>query len=525
MAENPVRSQFFKGTASRAIIAMALTAMGAAVGATCTPPVPPVRMNPVIPPAPDRDREVAAMYPTLTELYQGAQGMYRGCGPNGNVCHNARQYPNLNSLGAVTLTVNQPCNQLQDDPTRIDDWCERQGDIVRIGDARLELAYFQRLAEATEMQGERWLMVVNGEVPMLDRDTNISVVRAREGRSDDYLLGFDRRKLSADPMRPNALIIQLDTNDENEQRALARAGLPAETNAIQFGDPNRNGLYGRLLGNALVVPGHPEKSYLMRRLVDPSAGPIMPLANCCFWSKQSLRALWCWIAGLNADGSNARDPIDYRVCPDGPTENVVYPTPGPMCESAGLCPIRATNAIPSDPTWANVYQNILVPRCGGVGCHRGGDTAGNLDLGSENTAYSQLTAAMPARVVAGNPNMSMLYQRLTQMCGASGACRRMPLGQPSLPVNETDVIARWIQAGAQHDGTINPDVMIPDAMVEDVPTRDVPTLDVRDTGVLTDSGSVMDAPDAEMDSAVDTGVMDSGVIDVPMDSAMDAADE
>jgi hypothetical protein len=485
-----------------AFIALALTAVGGA----CTTP-PPVRMNPVIPTPPERDRETAAMYPTLTELYQGAQGIYRGCGPNGNVCHNARQYPNLNSLGAITLSINQPCNQLQDDPSRMDDWCERQGDTVRIGNQRIELGYIQRLSDATETMGSRWLIAVQGDLPMLGENTGISIIRVREGRSDDYLIGFDREHLSTDPMRPNALIAQVDLDEEYKERILARAGIPAESNAIQFGDPNRNGVYGRALGNALIVPGHPERSYLIRRLIDPTAGPLMPLANCCFWSKPSLRAMWCWIAGLRPDGSNAMAPIDYAMCPDGPVESVQYPTPGPMCESAGLCPVRATNAIPDEATWANVYNNVLVPRCGGSGCHRGGDTAGNLDLGSEDAAYNQIVRAMPARITAGNAATSPFYQRLTQPCAMGASCRRMPLGQPSLPANELSVVARWIEGGARRDGMLTPDVMVPDAMIAPEAGPDV----VADTGVPTDSGVVDTGVTVDTGVVVDTGVpMDSG---------------
>lgn len=508
--QRTVANHWSKGLA---LIALA----GVAIAGACTTP-PPVRMNPTIPTPPERDRATAEMYPTLTELYQGAQGIYRGCGPNGNVCHNARQYPNLNSLGAISLSINQPCNQLQDDPSRMDDWCERQGDTVRIGNQRIELGYIQRLSDATETMGSRWLIALQAPAPELGENTGLAVLRVREGRDDDWLIGFDREHLSTDPMRPNVLIAQVDLDEEYKERILARAGIPAEINAIQFGDPNRNGVYGRSLGNALIMPGHPERSYLIRRLIDPTAGPLMPLANCCFWSKQSLRALWCWIAALKPDGSNAMDPIDYSVCPDGPVESVQYPTPGPMCESAGLCPVRATNAISDEATWANVYNNILVPRCGGSGCHRGGDTAGNLDLGSEDAAYTQITMAMPSRITPGNSATSLFYQRLTQPCAMDSSCRRMPLGQASLPANELSVVARWIEGGARRDGMLTPDVVVPDVVVSEGGTEAGTDSGREDSGV-TDTG-ITDT------GIADTGVTDTGVADtgVGMDAGMDASE-
>jgi hypothetical protein len=463
-----------------------------------------------IPIPPERDRVVATSYPTLSEIYAGSQGIYRGCGPNGNVCHNSRQYPNMNTLGALALTVNQPCNQLQDDPTRIDDWCERQGDTVRVGDQRLLLAYIQRLQEVTDTAGSRWAIVTQGDIPELGTG-GLSIVRIRAGGSaEDRLINFDGRTVTRDPMRANAVIVQLAMDDENRDRALNRAGIPAERDAIQFGDPNRNGVFGVGLGNALIVAGHPERSYIIRRLTDPAAGPLMPLANCCFWSKESLRALWCWIAGLNAEGTNAMDPIDYNLCPDGPVENVAYPTPGPTCENGGLCPVHVRTPIPDDPTWANIYSNVIVSRCGGSECHRAGDTSGGLDLGSPDSAYDQLLAArpngMPARIIPGNPAMSLFYQRLTLACGTSGNCRRMPLGQSALPPHDIGVIAQWITNGARRDGTFT----MPDAGGTDASTPpDSATM--PDTGTVRDVATMPDTGGGGRDAGMDAGM------DVPTD--------
>lgn len=544
----------------RYIPSIALAGVLAVAGAfsACETPAPVV-MRPPIPEAPERDRAVAAMYPTLNELYQGAQGIYRGCGPNGNVCHNARQYPNMNTLGALALSVNQPCNQLQDDPTRMDDWCERRGDTVRVRGERVQLAYIQRLSERTETEGSRWLVVVQGTMPDPE-DGGLAVVRAREGRDDEWLIGWDHDDIERDPMRPNALIVRVSLNEEYKERILARAGIPAERDAIQFGDPNRNGMFGATLGNALIVAGHPERSYIIRRLTDPSAGPLMPLANCCFWSKESLRALWCWIANLRPDGSNAMDPIQYTGCPDGPVENIEYPTPGPTCENGGLCPVHTRTPVPDDPTWANVYGNILVSRCGGLGCHRAGETAGGLDLGTADTAYTSLLGGMTPRVVPGNPGESLLVRRLTQMCSADASCRRMPLNQPALPEHDLGVLTRWIELGARNDG-MGSDAGVPfdvtpvdarsdaaseagdgapsDIVVSD--TADVRTPDASDMGPADMGTPVMEtgpeagpepagmepAPEPAPEPAIEPGpepTVDAGS-DAASDEGMDAAAE
>ncbi len=489
------------GVASGSLLALAVASI-----ACSGPPRPPP--PPQVPDPPARDALVAAYYPSLAQIYQGAQGIYRGCGPNGNVCHNARQYPNMNTLGALALNVGQPCNQLQDDPTHMDDWCERQGDTVRIGGVSRLLAYIQRLSEATETVGSRWAIVVQGDFPMLTAQTDLNIVRERPGVADVNLISFDARQLQPDPARPNAVFVQLGVNDERDDRALTRAGVPAERDAIQFGDANRNGTFGVGLGNLLINPGHPERSYLIRRLIDPSAGPLMPLANCCSWSKESLRALWCWIANLRPDGSNAMDPIDYTVCPEGPVENVEYPQPGPMCENVGLCPVRARDPVPDIPTWANIYSNIVVPRCGGSMCHRSANPAGSLDLGTSDVAYEQLLHSMMPRVVPGNPAMSLLYERITLTCPAGAeTCRRMPQSQAPLPANEISLINRWILSGARQDGmAVDGGGVDGGDVVTATDVRDVSPPDVVSDIGATDTGpSDTPAPpvDVEMDAAAE----------------------
>lgn len=214
--------------------------------------------------------------------------------------------------------------------------------------------------------------------------------------------------------------------------------------ALHLGDPNGNGVYGAELGGALVVPGHPEKSYLMARLVDPSAGPLMPRANCCSWTKESLRALYCWITGLAADGSNALAPIDYASCPPGPREDVAYPEPGPTCEASGMCPVmpRATSG-PRDATWAAVYEKVLRPRCAGGACHTDAARA-LLDLKTEDAAYR---AALD-HVVPRSPEKSELFVRISPDLCKAPACTPMPPKAAPLDAESRALVKRWIERGA-----------------------------------------------------------------------------
>jgi hypothetical protein len=221
------------------------------------------------------------------------------------------------------------------------------------------------------------------------------------------------------------------------------AGQPGDPMSIQLGDSNRNRVFGAELAGRIIRPGDPARSYLMRRLIDPLAGPLMPRANCCFWSKAALRALQCWIQGLTPDGGNALAPIDYDRCGPAPSVDLLYPEPGPDCEASGLCPVEA--GTDGGTGFAALYADVFVPRCSGSGCHNQ-LPAGGVDFATEDTAFVSLSA----RVTPGDPTTSVLYQRLSPaLCG--DPCVTMPLGRDPLPADELARVAAWIESGAARE--------------------------------------------------------------------------
>ncbi len=231
---------------------------------------------------------------------------------------------------------------------------------------------------------------------------------------------------------------------------LAHAGLVADPMSIQLGDPNENGVFGADLGGRLIVPGDPAKSYLLTRLVDPAAGPLMPRANCCAWSKPALRALFCWVAGLRSDGSNALAPIDYEHCAVDPGAAVDYPELGPTCETSGMCPVHAhaasVDASAIGPGFRDVYDRVLHASCAGGACHGDGPVAG-IDLRSPERAL----ATLHADVVPGKPEVSELYRRVSPDLCKPPKCALMPLGRPSLSAADRETIRAWIAHGATAD--------------------------------------------------------------------------
>lgn len=390
--------------------------------------------------------EAREKFPDLPALYGGEQGIYRGCGPNGGVCHNGNEFPNLDSLGSILDNMDQPCNKKRDNPETIHDLCERPGDLVEIGGREIEVAWAG--LDETDPLARRWKLGLREPFEPLEDYEELAV---RRGDVAVWHLGY-YAAASEDPDDPTGTTIVLDPYPGDPDLdyaviltdALKGAGTPVDPAAVRAGDPNRNGVYGAELGGSIIEPGEPANSYLMHRLTDPSAGPLMPRANCCFWTKAALRALWCWIDGLDPDGANALDPIDYDRCSPSPSVQLLYPEPGPGCETSGMCPVEAVDD-GGDSAFPAIYADILVPRCSGSVCHDRA-MAGGLDFSDEDRAF----ATVSARVMPGDPERSLLFQRISpDLC--TGACQTMPLGRPVLPEDERDRIRAWIEAGAARD--------------------------------------------------------------------------
>jgi hypothetical protein len=326
------------------------------------------------------------LYPTLEKLYAGDQGLYRGCGPNNGVCHNSREYPNLSTLGSLVENIDLPCNERRDDPKTIHDLCERTGDRLAVdGTPGVEIAF------VTPDPGQERLFHITLREP-IEFAAGARVVVVRTGPPEIELLPLTDVGVSL-TLDPTGLSVAVqlpppetgeDADEDFLLPAFSNAGLPADPTAIQVGDPNQNGSFGAALGGRLIRPGDPENSYLLKRLTDPTAGPLMPRANCCYWTKAALRSLWCWVSGLTAGGSNALEPIDYESCPPGPLDTMEYPDPGAECEASGMCPTRPALGY-EEPTFGNVYERVISQSCAGASCHIGGDS-GHLDMATKQGA-------------------------------------------------------------------------------------------------------------------------------------------
>jgi hypothetical protein len=394
------------------------------------------------------DAEARAKFPDLPALYDGEQGLYRGCGPNGGVCHNGNEFPNLDSLGSIVANIDIPCNQKREMGIEIDDMCERRGDRVQFGDEKVEIAYLEPWEGGPTVA---WRMVLRHAPAMLaPQGEPMQVWRDIPGGGEVEFVPLSIATVGylADPDDPSGTSILLGLPQEpgpmQTVTAFFQESGTARPDRLHFGDPNRNHAFGADLGARLVKPGDPEKSYLLRRLVDPTMGPLMPRANCCSWTKASLRALWCWVDGLAPDGSNALEPIDYDTCRASPPVDLLYPEPGEMCEAQGLCPVQAGGGT-GDATFASIYSEVLTRRCAGDGCHDTG-APGGVDLRTATAAFETLSA----RVVPGDPDASPAYRRLDPaLC--TGTCKVMPLDRPALAAAELARLRQRILDGAPEE--------------------------------------------------------------------------
>jgi hypothetical protein len=329
------------------------------------------------------------------------------------------------------------------------DLCEARADLLVLGEDAIEIAWLEADPAADPLSPREW--TVHLRAPATGAATGLGVMRG-----DDWLYDLSEATAAIDAADPTRVAIVLpptppDITPEELYEDLGTylagvfvgAGRPGDPMSIQLGDANRNGIHGSELDGRIIRPGDPARSYLMHRLTDPTAGPLMPRANCCFWTHAALRALECWIRGLDADGGNALAPIDYDRCGPGTTVELLYPVPGPECEISGLCPVEAGES--GVDGFAGLYADIIVPRCSGAGCHNQ-EPVGGVDFATEQAAWTSISS----RVVPGDPAASVLYQRLSPVLCVE-PCKTMPLGREPLSEEQLDRIRAWIEAGATRE--------------------------------------------------------------------------
>jgi hypothetical protein len=378
----------------------------------------------------------------------------RTCSPNGGVCHNRKEYPDLHTPANFLGAIGAYCNVQPGEETSVYDGCERTGDRLRLNgqmDREIEIGHIINVpGEFAEYNNEDKPTVESAGLHIFlhdpipgDRDevwTGGQFIRTfvrEDGEVQDiayatyetrwWILG-DRKHLYG----------------EVREWQIDRVNNLLSVGIVQ-GDANRNGVFGarKAAPIRMLMPGKPEESYLIARLRgtikgDKVPGSRMPLANQPLTIPEML-ALFCFVEGLPPLGQtpDLTWPIDYKNCS--------YST-----DPENL------NLLGEGVTWERRIRKILEANCGG--CHGGDNPDAGLNLLGEGTYERLLTASsqkpdMPL-ITPGDPTKSYLWLKITadtdNIVGAP-----MPIdplqGTRKLTEAELGDIQTWITNGAVED--------------------------------------------------------------------------
>ena len=190
----------------------------------------------------------------------------------------------------------------------------------------------------------------------------------------------------------------------------------------------------------------------------------------------SLTPTFLWTASAGSfDSTTSATPT--FTCPQTPGMVSITVTVSPSASSCNTV-FSQTVTVTCDllnPTLTNVYATIIGQRC--VGCHRpggGGVTVGMLDMSTQPAAFANLVGVNAQGIGAGtsgktcaslmppvlrvSPNHSadsLLVNKVhSKRDGTNPLCGSpmpLPAAAPPLTQAEVDLIAAWIDAGAQNN--------------------------------------------------------------------------
>lgn len=265
--------------------------------------------------------EALARYRTVLELH--TEAIFPSCTPNGGVCHNSKEYPDMHTPGNFLTVVARDCNVSMPDPRLVDNGCEPIGDQLRVlqndgllFEATVGFAVLEEYPapeEANQEEGTMWsdiVVTLDDELPFgLDDDNELydfQIVRTLEDGSERILVDEHRR-----------LLTERNSNVVRIMRAISWDPLDDDafltiTTRMREGDRNQDGVYGGQTA-ALIAPGDPENSFLLWRVTGRSLPP-MPLANNPL-REAAVAALICWIEQLaSTEVVDVEMEIDYENC-------------------------------------------------------------------------------------------------------------------------------------------------------------------------------------------------------------------
>lgn len=387
--------------------------------------------------------DAQSKYRTGIEFHQKV--IWRTCTPNGGVCHNSKEFPDLRTPANFVAAFGQNCNVQYGEYQSVYDRCERPGDRFKLdGTGQIEVGWIESIpgpffeGEGLPPADSPGLHIHLAD-PMPGDQTEVYSTGSFErtfindGKVEDFTFAEYSTLWYILPDRRH-LIGEVRDYQIDQVQELVSVG-------IIEGDPNRNDTFGARENDPvhLLEPGSPETSYLIARLRGEMAGELipgsrMPLANAPFTIEEML-ALFCLVEGFPEDGTETdlERGIDYKNCSYSE-------------DPAGL------NLLGEGVTWSARISKILEFNCGG--CHSGTSPQAGLTLTGEGVYERLLEAStqnpeMPL-ITPGVPEESYLYLKLIGDDSIIG--NPMPYnpltGMGTLSEAEIADVLTWITNGA-----------------------------------------------------------------------------
>ncbi|NOZ95487.1 MAG: hypothetical protein GXP47_12240 [Acidobacteria bacterium] len=127
---------------------------------------------------------------------------------------------------------------------------------------------------------------------------------------------------------------------------------------------------------------------------------------------------------------------------------------GPLLLGLAACsqPVDAPAKAPAEVTYSGQVEKLFVKRCGG--CHNAEKAKGKLIL-DPGVGYAHLVDRASSKapdmvlVKPGDPDGSLLWQKLQGTQREGKAMPLTPYGWKKLPGEDLELVRRWIASGAK----------------------------------------------------------------------------